>query len=83
MLALNIDGNFWLSVLTDLQNRGVEDIRIASVDDVTGFPQAIASISKVDLMPYSNSDLPEHYKPPEVPPQSSLYVAFEATKKSI
>jgi len=36
--------NFWLSVLTDLQNRGVEDILIASVDGLTGFPQAIQSI---------------------------------------
>ena len=36
--------NFWLSVLTDLQNRGVEDILIASVDGLTGFPEAIASI---------------------------------------
>ena len=59
VLALNLDGkkevlglylsesegaNFWLSVLTDLQDRGVEDILIASVDGLTGFPEAIASI---------------------------------------
>ena len=59
VLALNMEGkkevlvlylsesegaNFWLSVLTDLQNRGVEDILIASVDGLTGFPEAIASI---------------------------------------
>ena len=59
VLALNLDGkkevlglylsdsegaNFWLSVLTDLQNRGVADILIASVDGLTGFPEAIASI---------------------------------------
>jgi len=36
--------NFWLSVLTDLQNRGVEDILIASVDGLTGFPEAINTI---------------------------------------
>lgn len=36
--------NFWLSVLTDLQNRGVEDILIASVDGLTGFSEAIASV---------------------------------------
>ena len=36
--------NFWLSVLTDLSNRGVEDILIASVDGLKGFPQAINSI---------------------------------------
>ncbi|NIB45248.1 IS256 family transposase [Pseudomaricurvus alkylphenolicus] len=36
--------NFWLSVLTDLQNRGVKDILIASVDGLTGFPEAINTI---------------------------------------
>jgi len=36
--------NFWLSVLTDLQARGVEDILIASVDGLKGFPEAINSI---------------------------------------
>ena len=33
--------NFWLSVLTDLQNRGVEDILISSVDGLKGFSEAI------------------------------------------
>lgn len=36
--------NFWLSVLTDLQNRGVEDIFIASIDGLTGFKDAILSV---------------------------------------
>lgn len=36
--------NFWLSVLTDLNNRGVEDILIASVDGLKGFPEAINTI---------------------------------------
>ena len=36
--------NFWLQVLTDLQNRGVEDILIASIDGLKGFPEAIKSI---------------------------------------
>jgi len=35
---------FWLGVLTELQNRGVRDILIASVDGLTGFPDAIASV---------------------------------------
>ena len=35
---------FWLSVLTELQNRGVQDIFIASVDGLTGFPEAINSV---------------------------------------
>ena len=33
--------NFWLSVLTDLNNRGIKDVLIASVDGLTGFPEAI------------------------------------------
>jgi putative transposase len=32
---------FWLSVLTDLRNRGVEDIFFVCCDGLTGFPQAI------------------------------------------
>ncbi|WP_455426792.1 IS256 family transposase [Dryocola sp. LX212] len=59
VLALNLEGkkeilglylsesegaNFLLSVLTDLQNRGVNDILIACVDGLTGFPEAINSI---------------------------------------
>lgn len=36
--------NFWLSVLTDLNNRGVQDILIASVDGLKGFPEAIQAI---------------------------------------
>lgn len=35
---------FWLQVLTDLQNRGVKDILIACIDNLSGFGQAIASI---------------------------------------
>lgn len=59
MLGLTLDGkkeilglyvseregaNFWLSVLTDLNNRGVDNILIACVDGLTGFPEAIGSI---------------------------------------
>lgn len=59
ILGLNIDGkkellglylsdnegaHHWLSVLTDLHNRGVNDILIACVDGLKGFPEAIASI---------------------------------------
>ncbi len=36
--------NFWLGVLTDLQNRGAQDILIASVDGLAGFPEAIQTI---------------------------------------
>ncbi len=36
--------SYWLSVLTDLQNRGVDDILIACIDGLSGFPDAIASL---------------------------------------
>ena len=35
---------FWLQVLTDLQNRGVEDIFIACIDNLSGFAEAVESI---------------------------------------
>lgn len=36
--------NFWLSVITDLQTRGVEDILIACVDGLSGFSDAIHAV---------------------------------------
>ncbi len=35
---------FWLSVITDLKNRGVEDILIACIDGLKGFPEAIGAV---------------------------------------
>jgi transposase-like protein len=35
---------FWLQVLSDLQNRGVKDILIASIDNLKGFAEAIESV---------------------------------------
>jgi len=43
-LGENEGAKFWLQVLTDLQNRGVKDILIASVDGLKGFPEAITSV---------------------------------------
>ena len=43
-LSESENANFWLSVLTDLNNRGAEDILIASMDGLTGFPEAITTI---------------------------------------
>ena len=42
-LADTEGAKFWLSVLTELRNRGVEDILIACVDGLKGFPEAISS----------------------------------------
>src|SRR5919205_2114514 len=36
--------NFWLSVVTDLQSRGVQDIFIACIDGLTGFKDAILAV---------------------------------------
>ena len=38
----NEGAKFWLSVLTELKSRGVQDILIACVDGLKGFPDAIA-----------------------------------------
>jgi putative transposase len=35
---------FWLGVLTDLQQRGVEDVFIACIDNLKGFAEAIESV---------------------------------------
>ncbi len=43
-LSENEGANYWLTVLTDIQNRGVEDILIACIDGLTGFPEAISSL---------------------------------------
>ncbi|MAZ38704.1 MAG: IS256 family transposase [Legionellales bacterium] len=40
-VSQNEGAKFWLNVLTELKNRGVEDILIACVDGLTGFPEAI------------------------------------------
>lgn len=36
--------NFWLSVVTDLQTRGVEDIFVACIDGLSGFKAAIQAV---------------------------------------
>jgi putative transposase len=43
-LAQTEGAKFWLSVLTELQNRGVKDIFIACVDGLTGLPEAIETV---------------------------------------
>jgi putative transposase len=35
---------FWLQIVTELKNRGVEDIFIACVDGLKGFPEAIETV---------------------------------------
>ncbi len=59
VIGINLEGNkevlglwvnqsegakFWLGVLTDLKNRGLQDIFIACVDGLKGFPEAIETV---------------------------------------
>lgn len=43
-MSENEGAKFWLNVLTELQNRGVQDILIACVDGLKGFPDAIHTV---------------------------------------
>ncbi len=59
---------FWLSVLNKLKNRGVQDILITCVDNLTGFSQAITAcypqteIQKCIIHPIRNSTRYVSYK---------------------
>lgn len=51
-LSENEGAKFWLSVLTDMKNRGLNDIFVACIDGLTGFPDAIRTVyenTKVQL----------------------------------
>lgn len=43
-IETNEGAKFWLRVMNDLKNRGVEDILIAVVDGLKGFPDAINAV---------------------------------------
>jgi transposase-like protein len=43
-ISENEGAKFWLSVLTELKNRGLEDVFIACVDGLSGFPDAINTV---------------------------------------
>ena len=48
LLGLWIEQNegakFWMSIMNELKNRGVQDILLAAVDGLSGFPEAIAAV---------------------------------------
>lgn len=48
-MAQTEGAKFWLQILTDLKNRGVEDLFIACVDGLKGFPEAIFPQAQVQL----------------------------------
>jgi transposase-like protein len=43
-IAESEGAKFWMSVMTELKNRGVQDILIACMDGLTGFPDALRAI---------------------------------------
>src|SRR3954464_14725493 len=43
-LEQNEGAKFWLRVMNELRNRGVEDVLVAVVDGLKGFPEAIAAV---------------------------------------
>lgn len=43
-ISQNEGSKFWLNVLTEIKNRGVEDIFITCIDGLTGFPEAIETV---------------------------------------
>lgn len=55
-LANTEGAKFWMSVLTDIKNRGVEDILIACMDGLTGFPED-DSIYKVMYLAIKNASI--------------------------
>lgn len=43
-LSVNEGAKFWLGILTELRNRGLEDILIVCIDGLRGFPEAIEAV---------------------------------------
>lgn len=43
-IAVQEGAKFWMNVITELKNRGVEDILIACVDGLKGFPEALEAV---------------------------------------
>jgi putative transposase len=43
-IAQTEGAKFWLGILTEIKNRGVQDVFIACVDGLKGFPEAIESV---------------------------------------
>lgn len=50
-LAENEDAKFWLAELTELRQRGVSDIHIASIDGLKGLPEAVNAVFPRALTP--------------------------------
>ena len=59
-METNEGAQFWLQVLTELQNRGVRDILIAGVDGLKGFPDASIAVFPQTEVPTRIAHLARH-----------------------
>ena len=59
-LEQNEGAKFWLRVMNELKNRGVEDVLIAVVDGLKGFPEAITAV-------FPDTHRPDLHRPPAAP----------------
>ena len=58
----NESAKFWLSIMNGLKNRGVEDILIACVDGLNGFPQAIEAVYPETEMKFHKICIVQRYQ---------------------
>ena len=75
--------NFWLSVVTDLQNRGVQDIFIAAIDGLAGFKEAIQAVFSPHCHPAVHH--PSNPHQPQIcllERQKGFYQGFEESVQS-
>ena len=57
-ISENEDAKFWLSVLTDLKNLGIQHMLIACVDGLKGFPEAKIQLCIVHMVRHSLKFVP-------------------------
>lgn len=77
---------FWMHVLNDLRNRGVEDVLIACVDGLKGFPEAIKEIfprAEVQIciahqIRHTIKFVPHHHREAFCKDLKSVYTAADA-----
>lgn len=53
-IAQNEGAKFWLQVVTELRNRGVQDIFVACVDGLKGFPRPSRRCSRAPACSYAS-----------------------------
>jgi putative transposase len=87
-IAQTEGAKFWLEVITEIKNRGVQDILIACVDGLKGFPQAIETVFPqaqiqlciVHLTRYSLNYVPWKQKKAVATDLKAIYAAATAVE---